>query len=254
MLPLVFSFLVTACVYASVGFGGGSTYNALLALAEVDYKLLPVIALLCNLIVVSGGTLRFARSGHVDIKKIFPWIVTSVPAAWLGGYVEISEFVFVGLLGVSLFICGVRLLWPEKKTEKKIWIHEHRLFAPVIGAGLGGLAGMVGIGGGIFLAPILHLLKWAEAKSIAATCSVFILVNSVAGLTGQMMKSTETFVSQNMLDYIWLFPAVFVGGQIGSYLGAEYFEPKTVKKLTGLLTLYVACRLLWRWTEMFFSI
>jgi len=248
------SFLVTACVYASVGFGGGSTYNALLVLAGVDYQILPIIALLCNLIVVTGGTFRFARAGHVETKKIIPWIVTSIPAAWLGGFIRVPETAFIGILGVSLFLCGLRLIIPQQKLSQKTTKsgnHQHIFFAPLVGTLLGGLSGIVGIGGGIFLAPILHLLRWDHAKSIAAVCSLFILVNSIAGLIGHSMKIGSSFMTSVVLEYWMLFPAVLIGGQIGSYLGAVHLQPKTIRLLTGFLTLYVSGRLLWRWVGMF---
>lgn len=253
MLPLAISFFVTACVYACVGFGGGSTYSALFVLAETDYKILPVLALLCNLIVVSGGTFSFAKAGHVHLKRIWPWIVTSVPAAWLGGYVTISEHVFTALLGGSLLLCGLHMLYASffqmkqnNEHDASLWIHRFPVFVPLIGGVLGGLAGMVGIGGGIFLAPILHVLRWDKAKAIAATCSIFILVNSTAGLIGQVMKLEKNVLSAAMLEYWVLFPMVFIGGQIGSYMGARRLNQNTVRILTAILTLYVSARLLWR--------
>ena len=246
---LALSFFVTALLYAAIGFGGGSTYNALLVLAETDYRILPSIALICNLIVVSGGAYRFARAGHVDLKRIMPWIVTSVPAAWLGGYLKISEALFVGLLGFSLLAAGLRMLWPErngrdvsKSATNRVWF-----LPPVIGAALGVPAGLVGIGGGIFLAPVLYFLRWDNPRKIAATCSVFILVNSLAGLAGQMMKLNGIDMLGHISIYWMVFPAVLIGGQIGSYMGAKRLNPNTLRFLTALLILYVAVRLIWRW-------
>lgn len=249
MIFLALSFFVTAALYAAVGFGGGSTYNALLVLAETDYRILPSIALICNLIVVSGGTYRFARGGYVDLKRIAPWVVTSVPAAWLGGYLKISETLFVGLLGFSLLAAGLRMLWPEKAKHdvSKSTINQVRFLPSAMGASLGLLAGLVGIGGGIFLAPILHLLRWDDAKKIAATCSVFILANSIAGLAGQIMKIGDTAFSGHIAEYWLVFPAVLIGGQIGSYVGAQRLNPNMLRFLTAFLILYVAVRLLWRW-------
>ncbi|MCE7887398.1 MAG: sulfite exporter TauE/SafE family protein [Alphaproteobacteria bacterium PRO2] len=254
MIWLPFSFFVTAILYASVGFAGGSTYNALLVLAETDYRILPTIALLCNLIVACGGTYRFARAGHVEIKRIYPWIITSVPAAWLGGYLKISETMFVGLLGVSLLAAGLRMLF--KKTDEitleKLPVYNWKFFSPVVGIILGLLAGLVGIGGGIFLAPVLHLLRWDNAKKIAATCSVFILVNSIAGLAGQTMKLGDMQLLASIAPYWILFPAVLAGGQIGSYMGAVRLNPDMLRVLTAFLILYVAGRLLLRWHGMVF--
>lgn len=252
MIWLPLSFFITAVLYASVGFAGGSTYNALLVLAETDYRILPAIALLCNLIVACGGTYRFTRAGHVDIARIFPWIITSVPAAWLGGYLKISETVLVGLLGLSLLVAGLRMLFrqADEITLGKSSARKWTLLAPVVGTILGLLAGLVGIGGGIFLAPILHLLRWDSAKKIAATCSVFIFVNSIAGLAGQITKLGDIQLLSGIAPYWILFPAVLLGGQIGSYMGAVRLNPDMLRALTALLILYVAGKLLFRWYGM----
>ncbi len=252
MIWLPLSFFITAALYASVGFAGGSTYNALLVLAGTDYRILPTIALFCNLIVACGGTYRFARAGHVEIVRIVPWIVTSVPAAWLGGYLHVSETVFVGLLGLSLLAAGLKMFF--KKSDEivleKSSAYKWKPLAPLIGMTLGLLAGLVGIGGGIFLAPVLHLLRWDNAKKIAAMCSVFILVNSIAGLAGQAMKLSDTQLLADITPYWILFPAVLIGGQIGSYMGVVRLNPDMLRILTALLILYVSGRLLLRWYGM----
>lgn len=250
-------FFLTALLYAAVGFGGGSTYNALLVLAETDYRIMPVIALLCNLIVVSGGTYRFARAGHLDWRRIAPWVVASVPAAWLGGYVHVSEKFFVGLLGISLFAAAVQLLFrppaaSSSALNEKEWTGQgvNPFISAGMGAALGFLAGLVGIGGGIFLAPVLYFLRWAPARKIAGACSFFILVNSLAGLAGQAMKLGDAAALSDVAGYWLLFPAVLIGGQIGSYMGAVRFRPEVIRLMTALLILYAASRLLWRWWGM----
>jgi len=252
MVVLIVSFFITAILYATVGLGGGSTYGALLVLAETDYHILPTIALICNIIVASGGAYRFLRAGHINARLILPLVFTSIPAAWLGGYIHVSESWFSGLLGFSLLVAGGRMLW-QRSASQNIFVGtkvQPFLLAPAIGAGLGFLSGIVGIGGGIFLAPVLHLLRWDNAKKIAATCSVFILTNSLAGLSGQVMKLHDTELLDNIGVYGWLFPAVLVGGQIGSYMGAKYLNPNTLRFLTALLILYVSGRLLLRWWGM----
>jgi len=243
-------FFLTALLYASVGFGGGSTYNALLALNGVDYRIMPTIALLCNLIVVSGGTFRFARAGHLNLQRIAPWIVISVPAAWLGGYLHVPERTFIGLLGLSLLAAGIQILLQSRgggDMQASSSVSRHPLLPFAVGGGLGFLAGLVGIGGGIFLAPVLYLLRWGSARMIAGTCSFFILVNSLAGLLGQVMKLGDTALLTHMAGYWLLFPAVLIGGQIGSYMGSARFDPQILRILTALLILYVAVRLLLRW-------
>jgi uncharacterized membrane protein YfcA len=222
-------------------------------LVETDYRILPSIALICNLIVVSGGTYRFARAGYIDFKRIFPWVVTSVSAAWLGGYLNISETLFVGLLGISLLLSGARMLYPEKSKSTALslsTISEYRVLPFLIGIILGLLAGLVGIGGGIFLAPVLYLLRWDNAKKIAATCSVFILVNSLSGLIGQTMKIGNSELLNDLSSYWALFLAVLIGGQIGAYVGVVKLNSSIIRLMTGVLILYVSARLIWRWWGM----
>ena len=247
---LALLFALTAALYASVGFGGGSTYIALLALADLDYRALPIIALMCNIIVVAGGTVRFQSRGLIDWQKIWPILLLSVPAAWLGGRIVIAQDVFMILLGLSLAAAGILLMIEPfiKRAGSGAgsgqWT-SHRLFAPAIGTAIGFLSGMVGIGGGIFLAPILLLTRWSDSRRIAATASVFILVNSVAGLGGQLMKSGWGIGGETILAYWPLFLGVLVGGQIGSILASKALPEIWIRRLTALLILYVAMRLLW---------
>ncbi|MEZ5903380.1 MAG: sulfite exporter TauE/SafE family protein [Alphaproteobacteria bacterium] len=256
MIFLTISFFITAILYAAVGFGGGSTYNALLVVAAIDYKILPVIALICNLIVVSGGSCRFFCAGHVHFKKILPWVVTSVPAAWLGGFLPISEVLFVGILGFCLLFSSVHMLFVQNnRTKQKLSQfvdddYSDFLVPMGIGSLLGFLAGMVGIGGGIFLAPILYFLRWGNEKAIAATCSIFIMVNSLSGLTGHIMKMQMPEFFNTLQSYWPLFIVVLIGGQIGSYTGAVRLNPKTIRLMTGVLIFYVSVRLIWRWWGM----
>lgn len=247
---LAILFALTAALYASVGFGGGSTYIALLALAELNYRLLPIIALLCNIIVVTGGTVRFQMRGLIDWSRIWPILILSVPAAWLGGRMVLEQGSFMLLLGLSLAAAGILLILEpfiqqtEAGAANRRWT-SHRLFAPAIGTGIGFLSGMVGIGGGIFLAPILLLTRWADSRRIAATASVFILVNSIAGLTGQLMKSGFSSGAEAVLAYWPLFLGVLLGGQIGSILASRALPEIWIRRLTALLILYVAGRILW---------
>lgn len=243
MFPLAIAFLVTALLYAAVGFGGGSTYNALLVLGGTDYRAIPAIALICNVLVVSLGTWRFHREGHIPWRRIWPLFTLSVPLAWLGGRIVVPEITFVGLLAASLFAAGLAMLFQrlpatDPPVERRVsWIE------PAVGGGLGLLAGIVGIGGGIFLAPVLHLMRWSHAKAIAGTCAVFILVNSIAGLLGQLSKY-DGFDRGAALAQHWpLFPAVVVGGFAGAFLGSSKLKLAHVRIATAILVLYVAVRL-----------
>jgi uncharacterized membrane protein YfcA len=236
-------FFVTALLYGAAGFGGGSTYNALLVLAGTDYRAVPVIALACNVLVVSVGSWRFARSGHVDWRRIWPLFILSIPFAWLGGRLVVAETVFVGLLAACLLVAGLLMLWQPLWEKEAPAGARSRWLEPVAGGALGFLAGMVGIGGGIFLAPLLYMLRWGPPKAIAGTSAVFILANSLAGLAGQLAKGSGDATGQALATYWPLFPAVLVGGLIGSTLGSGRLDPRYVRILTALLILYVAVRL-----------
>src|SRR5690606_28920995 len=187
MVGLAALFTVTAFLYASVGFGGGSTYTALLVLADTSYHILPVLSLSCNIIVVSGVLVHFTRTRHIQLQRCWPWIISSLPMAALGGYIRLTETTFIGLLGVVLFISGLILLLQPNRNFSVLRYYP-RWVAPVVGGILGLIAGLTGIGGGIFLAPVLHLLRWGQPREIAGMCSIFILLNSIAGLAGQLGK------------------------------------------------------------------
>jgi uncharacterized membrane protein YfcA len=257
VIVLIALFAVTALLYASIGFGGGSTYNALLVLHGVDYRVLPAIALACNIIVVTGGVWRFGAAGEIRLRRIAPFIVASVPLAWLGGRLPVSETVFVGLLGGALLIAGLQmLLAPHARTpsDRQGDVSATAGLTLVLSLGAGGalgfLAGVVGIGGGIFLAPVLYFMRWGRPREIAGACSFFILVNSVSGLAGQLTKLDETALAPTLMAYWPLLLAVFLGGQIGSRLGSVVLPERLLKKLTAILMMYVAARLLIRWQNL----
>lgn len=241
---LVPAFFLTALLYASVGFGGGSTYIALLVLVGVSPQLVPVVAPLCNIVVVTGGTIRFARAGLVPWRRVLPLVLVSAPLAYLGGLTPIKQSTFTALLGTSLLVAGLLLLFQRTRASANV-----RQTTTLADAGLGGavgyLSGLVGIGGGIFLSPIQHFMRWAPPRQIAATASVFILVNSVAGLAGQLTKlGTAGFT--NLAPYWPLLLAVLLGGQIGSQAGIRLFSEPAVRRGTGLLIIAISIQLLWK--------
>lgn len=234
-------FALVALVYASVGFGGGSTYSALLALGDVDYRLIPVIALLCNIIVVTGGTIRYWRAGLYDWRQVLPLVAVSAPLAFLGGLVPLKQSVFYLLLGSGLLLSSLALLIRVEMTRPHS-MPQPRLLT--ISGLTGLLAGLSGIGGGIFMSPVLHLVRWADARRIAAFASFYILINSIAGVAGQLVKSGVSAIVEVSSGYWPLMLAVLVGGQIGSMIGLRLLSPILLRRLTALLVGYVAIRLL----------
>ena len=243
---LIAGFFVTALLYASVGFGGGSTYTALLALSGTDYRILPFISLVCNVIVVTGGTIRYARAGLIPWRRVVPLVVASAPLALLGGLTPIKQPLFMALLGVSLLVAGLLLLLPRAPGGGTVERPANPVVDALLGGSIGYLSGLVGIGGGIFLAPLLHLMRWGNARAIAATASLFILINSLAGLVGQGIKLGDAGELLTVTGYWPLAIAVLVGGQIGSWAGITIFSQTVVRRATGVLILYVAIQLLWK--------
>lgn len=251
-LLIVLLFFLTAALYASVGFGGGSTYNALLVLTGADYRIVPAIALTCNIIVVAGGAITFARAGQLRLSRLAPFLITSIPAAWAGGRIPVSETLFVGALGFSLLAAGLHLALDRNRDVDADIKPTAPVLAWIVGGVIGFLSGLVGIGGGIFLAPVLYLIHWGKPKEIAGACSLFILVNSLSGLAGQLIKLNDTATLSLIGDYWMLFPAVFIGGQIGSRLARFSLSSVTIKRLTAVLIMYVSARLLLRWYALAF--
>lgn len=240
---LALAFLITALLYASVGFGGGSTYSALLALSGLDYRLLPLVSLACNIVVVAGSSIRFARAGLTPWRKAAVIVALGAPLSFLGGLTPIKEATFLALLGGSLVLTALTMLVPVRENAGGAPSRFAR-WMPLAAAPLGYFAGLVGIGGGIFLAPLLHLARWHEARGIAATASLFILINSLFGLAGQLLKNGPGLFGAAIGAALPLLVAVVIGGQIGSLLAARLLPPQWIRWLTALLVLVVGVRLL----------
>lgn len=234
-------FFLVAMLYSTVGFGGGSSYLAIMVLAGVDLYLLRSTALMCNIIVVSGGTYLFIKSGYLKIKQAVIIGCFSVPMAFVGGYLPLQKSVIFILLGSALLIASV-LLWVKKPLISEADRPKPSMIkATSVGSGIGLLSGMVGIGGGIFLSPFLHLIKWDTAKNIAALASFFILVNSISGLSGQWLQNSIH------VDLAWSWPllvAVFLGGQIGSRLAIKKFNHNTIRRITAVVIFIASFKIL----------
>lgn len=244
LLCLVPLFFLGALVYSSVGFGGGSTYLALLVLFQVPYTTVPKIALVCNILVVSGGLYHYIRTKNLSLRLVLPFILTSIPLAYLGGRMSITREVFLMLLGLSLLIAGFRMLLGQEFVTKNTATSLLRPWIVGLPAGmiLGFLSGLVGLGGGIFLSPLLYFLGWGKARQIAASSSLFIFVNSVAGLWGQMSKTASPIEWSFFLP---LMTAVFVGGQIGSRLSVGKLSSLSLQRATACVVLLGSMRIFW---------
>ncbi len=235
-------FFITATVYASVGFGGGSTYLAILLLWGIPYNIFPLIALTCNIIVVSGNCFNYAKAGNLNFKLLLPYLIGSIPLSFIGGSLLVDKKIFEIILFLVLTIAGLLLLINFKSydNKKKNYKELSYFSSIIIGGILGFISGVVGIGGGIFLSPILFLLKVAKPKQIITAASLFIFINSIFGIVGQL---TKNFPLINFQDYLLLFAAVLIGGQLGNYLNLKIFPARFLALLTSGLVLFVAIRM-----------
>ncbi len=242
MIILSILFFITAILYSSVGFGGGSTYLALLLVWDIPYTIFPIIALLCNIIVVSGNSFNYIRSGNHNFKLLIPFLIGSVPLAFVGGTLKIEKDIFEILLFFVLLIAGILLLINNKSYENNNLITKkiNITISLFIGSVLGLISGIVGIGGGIFLSPILFLLKAEKPKIIVTTASLFILVNSISGIFGQLTKDN---ILIELMNYLPLFICVFVGGLLGNYLNLKIFTSRMLAITTSLLVIFVSIRM-----------
>lgn len=237
-------FFLVALAYSAAGFGGGSSYLAILALWSVDFQLMKSTALLCNVAVVIGGVYHFYKSGHLPMKKAWQLSLVSVPLAFLGSYLPLKQATFFLVLGIALTLAALVMCYRLffEKEEPIIPAHKGNGAAyGVIGGAIGLLSGMTGIGGGIYLSPVLRLGKYDTAKNIAGLSSFFILVNSIAGLCGQAAKQAIIF------DWKFTGPlllSVIIGGQIGARLSAKVLKPRWVAGATAALILYAGVRML----------
>ena len=238
-------FFVTAILYSSVGFGGGSTYLALLLIWGIPYQIFPIIALSCNIIVVSGNSFNYIRAGNLNLKLLLPYLIGSIPLAFIGGSLPVEKKFFEILLLIVLSVAGLLLLFKFKSYDDK---EENYRKIPIIisifiGGILGFVSGVVGIGGGIFLSPILFLIRAAKPNHIITTASLFILINSLSGIIGQLTKS---FVLSEIQNYWFLLLAVLIGGQIGNFLNLKIFPTRILALVTAGLVLFVAIRMAYK--------
>ena len=242
MIILSILFFITAILYSSVGFGGGSTYLALLLIWGVPYYIFPLIALICNIIVVSGNSFNYIRAKNHNFRLLIPFLIGSIPMAFVGGSLHVEKEIFEILLFIVLSLAGILLLINNKSyDDKNIEIKKLHFFVSIIiGSILGFVSGLIGIGGGIFLSPILFLFKADKPKVISTTASLFILINSISGMIGQL---TKTNILVEVIQYSPLFISVFIGGLIGNYLNLKVFSGRILAIITSILVIFVASRI-----------
>jgi len=233
---LAVAVLVVAFLYSSVGHAGASGYIAVMSLFSLAPTVIKPTALLLNVLVASIGTYQFWRAGHFSWRLFWPFALLSIPLAFVGGYINLPTYVFEVIVGLMLWFSAARFLLQPGADEVR---HEpSRGTAVAIGAGLGLLSGLTGTGGGIFLTPLLLLRRWARTKTAAAVSALFILVNSVSGLLGNLASTRKV-----PLLALALAVAVVVGGSVGSYFGSRRFPHTVIKRLLAVVLLIAGAKL-----------
>ncbi len=236
LLALIF---LVALVYASVGHGGASGYLAVMALVGgYSSAVMGTSALLLNLLVAGTAWLMFWRAGHGSWSLLWPFAVCSVPAALFGGWLSISAQMYRWLLAVCLLVAAIRLSLPVVAQDERIAAPPLVMAMPV-GAAIGVVSGIVGVGGGIFLSPLMVLWRWATVKRTAAISAAFIVVNSLAGLAGRL--AAGRLVIGPMMP---LVVAAFAGGLIGARLGANHFSGLWLRRVLAAVLVVASVKLL----------
>ena len=229
---------VVAFLYASVGHGGASGYLALMAIFSMAPTVMKPTALLLNLFVSATSFIQFYRGGHFKWKTFLPFALLSVPLSFLGGMITVDSDLYKKILGVLLLVPVVRFFF-FKNVDPKDLKPEHTGLSMLIGSVIGFLSGTIGIGGGIILSPVLLLLKWTDQKQTAAISALFIFVNSVAGLAGQLTKGVE--FSADMYGYV---AVAFAGGLCGAYFCALRYPQNILKNVLASVLALAAYKLL----------
>lgn len=228
---------VVAILYASVGHGGASGYLALMALFGVETVFMKPSALTLNVFVSSIALIAFYRAGYLRWKLLWPFIVTSVPMAFIGAGLEVSPSLYKKILGIFLLIATLRILIRPKKLDQETR-ELNRGIALFTGAVIGFFSGMIGIGGGIILSPVLLVTRWANVKETAAVSAAFILVNSLAGLSGHVLAGME--ISPNII--LWVIVAL-AGGLIGGYVGSRQVSFSQLKYVLAFVLIIAGIKL-----------
>lgn len=237
LLALVF---FVALAYSSVGHGGASGYLAVLSFFGVPPAAMAPSALLLNLLVAGISFTAYWRAGLFVFRLLWPFLLTSIPFAFLGGLTAVPVRVYLLLLSAVLIFAAFRLLVVVAAGGEEAWVRPPRLAVALpVGAGIGFLSGIIGVGGGIFLSPLLILLKWADTKRTAAVSAAFIWINSLAGLYGHLLRQ-----SVDWPGLVWLVGAALAGGLVGSSLGARRFQGLWLRRILAVVLLVATLKLL----------
>ena len=236
IIPIAFLILLpfVAFLYAAVGHGGASGYLGLMALFSFPIGLMKPTALLLNLFVAAVSFIQFRRQGFFKWKLFYPFVITSVPAAFIGGYLSIDAELYKKILGVVLLIAVLKLLGVFGKDNKEI-VNIKLGQGMLIGAAIGLVSGMIGIGGGIILSPIILFMKWGDMKTTAAVSALFIWVNSAAAISGMFMQGVH--IAPIAIVFVLL---ALVGGILGAYLGSRHLRNKSLRYMLAFV-LMLAC-------------
>ncbi len=231
--------LIVSALYSSVGHGGASGYLAVLSFFTFTPNQLATTALTLNILVSGLSFFSYYRAGHFSFKLAFPFVIASIPTAFLGGTMHITNKAYYFLLSCVLIIAGIRMLLPLNKKSNKSLTSPGIPVTIITGGSIGILSGIVGIGGGIFLSPIMILMKWASTKKTSAIAAFFILVNSISGLCGRCFGGTIEF--QSMLPFI---VATFIGGLAGSYSGANFLSSISLRRILAIVLFIASVKLI----------
>lgn len=235
----VLVFLASA-LYASVGQAGASGDIAAMGLVGVPVASMKPIALILNLFVATIGTYRFYRSGYFSWALFWPFAVTSIPAAFIGGLILLPTQIYRPVVGLVLVYAAYRLVRLSVSSHSEATTTSVPLLVGMLwGAVIGLLSGLIGVGGGIFLSPLLLLAGWAETRQTAGVCVAFVLVNSIAGLAGNISA-----VHRIPILVLWLIPAAAIGGFVGSYLGSKRLNPATLRVLIATALVVAAIKMI----------
>ena len=232
--------LIVALLYSTVGHAGASGYLAVMALFGISPLVMKPTALMLNILVAIIGTIRFGRAGFFSWRAFWPFAITSIPASFVGGSLTLPVPIYKSIVAVVLLYSAVRLFFSASKADRSATHKPPILFALIIGAAIGLLSGLTGVGGGIFLSPVLLLMHWARTKETSGVAVTFILVNSIAGLLGHL-SSVELLPG----EIVYWAPAALVGGWIGTELGTRVLPVAGVRRWLSIVLALAGGKLLW---------